>query len=402
MSRAVVWSVFLIGLAGELGAAEVRILGVSPEVPIFGEGRITVSVEAEEAVAWVELRVDDRLVGRLAEPPYDFMVDLGESGGEHRFEALARLSSGTELSTRLSTPRLVIHGEIEADLQQLYVTVTDREGRRVVGLETADFEILDEGRLQTIVTLEGGEIPFTAVLLIDGSMSMRGRKLEAAQAGARAFVRGMKALDEAALMVFSDRLLASSPSSSEPAELEKALAEVVPNGGTAIYDFLFLALRALEQHQGRRVLVLLSDGDDIHSVLRMKQVRDSARRSQAQLFWVRLGLGSRAAADVLDHPPPPGAQVRKYFNSWHDSGEMIRGLGEIERIVEESGGRAFDVSRTEDVEIVFREILAELREQVAIGYYPTEDRDDGSWRKVEVEVNRPGLEIRAREGYLDF
>lgn len=403
MSRAIIWLFLTLGFAGGLGAAEVTILGVSADAPVLGEAEVVVTVRAEAVVEWVELRLDGHAVGKLGAPPYRFRVDGGEIGDAHIFEAVVRLVSGAELSGRVSTPRLVIHEAIEADLQQLYATVTDHEGRRVLGLGAADFRILDEGRPQAIVTLESGEIPFTAVLLLDGSESMRGNKLDAARAGAVAFVGDMQALDEAALMVFSDRLLASSPSSSDLAELEKALAEVAPSGGTAIHDFLFLALRAVEQRQGRRVVILLSDGEDIHSALSMEQVRTVARRSQAQLFWVRLRLGSRSSAAQPGNTASRGAHnVRAYVNSWRDPDTMVRELRELERTVEESGGRVFDVSRAEDVEATFREILAELREQVAIGYYPTEDRDDGSWRRVEVEVLPPGLRVRARKGYLDF
>ncbi len=301
-----------------------------------------------------------------------------------------------------------IFGEtLDLGLQQVYVTVTGRGGRRVPDLERRDFRILDQGERQRIVTFENGDVPFTAVLLIDASRSMKGRRMTAALAGARAFVAGMKPLDEASVVVASDHLLRSSPFSSDPSLLDAELEGVTAGGGTSTHDYLFFALRRLESRQGRRVVVLLTHGRDVHSVLRMDQVREVARRSQAQIYWVRLAIeGSSPTFRVVSRPDPgPGQQHTSavgWVDSWRGPATRQREARKLEKTVAESGGRILEVRSLARVEDAFTEVLAELRDQVALGYYPSEDSNDGSWRTLKVEVTRPGLKARTRGGYLDY
>ena len=189
---------------------------------------------------------------------------------------------------------------VDLELQQLYVTVT-RAGERVLGLKHDDFTVLDRGERQEIVTLAFGEVPFTAILLIDGSVSMDEPLSAAARRGAKAFAAGMTALDEAKAMLFSHHLIAASPFTADPAVLGAAVASEAP-GGTALNDQLYWAVRLLERRNGRRVVVLLSDGRDVHSVLDMAQVREAVRHGQTMIYWVRLILEGQGGAHVQQFP----------------------------------------------------------------------------------------------------
>lgn len=285
--------------------------------------------------------------------------------------------------------QIVIHDSVDLGLRQLYVTVTKSRGRRVLDLEAGEFRILDEGEPQEIVTFEKGDIPFTAVVLIDGSISMEGPKLTAALEGARAFVDGMREHDEARLVVASDRILAASPFVSKSESLAAILEGVEATGGTTLNDHLFVALDAAERRQGRRVVILLSDGYDAHSLLTMDEVRDVARRSQALVYWLQIRV--RGETDrSLPH------------TVWRSPEEARRSFETLVRTVEETGGRLVPISGPADMEPAFREILAELREQYAIGYYPTSpvSGDGDPWREVTVEVARRKLEVRYRDGYF--
>ena len=135
----------------------------------------------------------------------------------------------------------------------------------------------DEGILQELVTFARGDIPFTAVLLIDASASMFGEKIESAVAGAASFVHGMKELDQAQVMVFSDELLGTTPITDAKEVLTAGLSGTEARGGTALQDHLFVALELIAQRQGRRVMILLSDGVDTHSVVGMPQVFEVAK-----------------------------------------------------------------------------------------------------------------------------
>jgi len=286
-------------------------------------------------------------------------------------------------------PAIQIHEALELDLQQLFLTVTRGRGHRVLDLQPDELRLLVDGRRQEIVTFAAGEIPLTAILLIDGSASMDNGRLAAALRGAQAFVAGMKPLDQAQVMVFSDRLLARTPVANHQADLAAVLA-TTPEGGTAVLDHLFLALDQLEARQGRRVVVLLSDGMDVDSVLRPAELEPIVHRSRSIIYWVR--LIERSSPRFVDRYPP---------NAWYDKRTAERAFEHLERLVLLSGGRIEKLNGLAAIEPAFREILAELHEQYALGFYPDPERNDGSWRTVRVKLRRSGLRVRTREGFVD-
>jgi Ca-activated chloride channel family protein len=198
----------------------------------------------------------------------------------------------------------------------------------------------------------------------------------------------LRPLDEATLQLFSDRLLHAVPYTSDPRALAIGLDSVQSGGGTALNDRLFAALLGLEARQGRRLVVVLSDGVDVDSVLDVAQVEELAARSQALVYWIRL----------LDEGSGPGVT---YLSAWRNGAEHRREIDGLRSLVESSGGRVLDLARIEEAESAFREILAELREQYVIGYYPTNARGDGAWHSLRVGVERPGLTARSRAGYRD-
>jgi hypothetical protein len=300
-----------------------------PLQPAFGEVEITATVLATEKIARVVFLVDGALMGELKAAPYRLEIDLGQDNVEHRFAVVAHAVSGATAEVEITTPRVRVDEEISVRLQQLYVTVS-RDDRRVLDLEAEDFRILDEARSQELVTFARGDIPFTAMVLVDSSTSMAGEKLSAALAGARTFFNGMERLDEGSLLVFSDRILHTTPFTTFPQVLVAGLERVNARGGTALNDFLYLALSRLETRQGRRVVILLSDGVDSHSILSMTNVLPHARRSQALIYWLRLPYA--AAHDGADWGLPD------LTTAWRDSESYRREFQLLGRAVSESGG----------------------------------------------------------------
>jgi Ca-activated chloride channel family protein len=380
----------LLAVASHAAAATPWIMFMTPRdgTPVMGELEVSVAAGPEGLVQVVEFVVDGQPVGSLSQPPYDFVVDLGGDNITHIIEAVARTRDGAEARTRITTQPVPIAAEYAVELQQLYVTVT-RDGVRVLNLDREAFKVTDEGDAQEIVTFAQGELPFTASILIDTSASMQGDKLDAAVAGARAFLNGMQPLDQVQVTVFSDSLKIHTPIGAGREVMMTGLGWVQARGGTAIADHLWASLRLLETRQGRRVVVLLSDGIDTHSVLPMKAALNAARRSQTLVYWIRLE-GRR------------GAHRGSLSSAWRDPAGYREQLSVLERVVSGSGGRIIPVRSATEIEAVFLSILAELREQYVLGYYPTDRRDDGSWRRVRVSLVDEDGAVRTSRGYVDY
>lgn len=380
-------------LAGAQAEITVSLDRPDPFQPAHGMVEIEAVVISEEEVERVAFYVDGIVMGELSAPPWEVTVDVGQSNAEHLFQVVAYGVSGATGSGSVTTPAIRVDEEVSINLQQLYVTVT-RDGRRVLDLERDDFAVLDEGAHQTLVTFARGDVPFTAVVLLDSSTSMEGPPLRSALAGAEAFLTSMSRLDEGKLLVFSDRILHSTPFTTFPEVLTAGLGNVRARGGTALNDHLYLALKQLEERQGRRVVILLSDGIDSHSVLSMNDVAMKARRSQALIYWLRLPYRGQFAERGEDLP--------LISSAWRSTADYRRELELLMRTIEESGGRVQPLASLDEIEAAFRGIHAELRDQYVLGFYPQNPRHDGGWRRVLVRLRPAGLEGRCRDGYVDF
>jgi Ca-activated chloride channel family protein len=358
---------------------------------VIGELDVVVEVVARAEISEVEFQLDGRAIGTLTMEPFRMHVDLGRENIPHRFSVVARDVEGGEATHAVTTRPMPIAAEFEVELQQLYVSVS-RDDQRVLDLGRELFTVTDEGNLQELVTFARGDIPFTAVLLIDASTSMYGEKIESAIAGAAFFVHGMQELDQAQVTVFSDQLLSTTPIINDKAVLIAGLSGTEARGGTALQDHLFVALKLLEQRQGRRVLILLSDGVDTHSVLPMDHVFEIARKSNALIYWIRLARNS------ID----PDADERVTLSSaWKKPDQYREQWDTLTQAVNQSGGRIFDVAAPQEIRPVFVHILKDLRGQYVLGYYPDTKRNDGRWHRVKVRVKAAGVEVRAPRGYVD-
>jgi VWFA-related protein len=371
---------------------DVYLVEPGPGQIVIGEVPLVAEVSSDEPVTRVEFFVDGTLVGTASQPPYRVLTDVGPDNVEHLIEVIAHGESGSRAVASLTTTPIQISGEFEFDLQQLYVTAS-RRGEAVHDLKQEDFEVRDKGKRQKIVSFARGDIPFTAVLLVDASQSMVGEKLVSAQRGVRDFADRMRPLDEVKLVVFSDNIRAVSPFTSYSDILTAGLERVTAVGGTAVNDVLYVALSRLEERQGRRVVILLSDAIDAHSALGMRHVLPSARRSRAIVYVIRTMAGARAdEPDKLSGAKSP----------WRDEEGHRAEFRQLVSLVDESGGKVFGVESAAGIEAAFQEIFSELRDHYVLGYYPSNQRGDGSWHKIRVKASQSNVDLRTSSGYLDY
>ncbi|HSK78023.1 MAG TPA: VWA domain-containing protein [Thermoanaerobaculia bacterium] len=370
--------------AGAAGA-QMNVQFESPvsEQPVFGPTEVRVKVQAGEPVDRVEYFVNGKPVAVSKIPPFNVTVDVGDDNTEREFRAVAYTRSGASAAGAVKTYAVRVDDVLNLKLRTLFVTVA-RGGRRDLALDEKDFQIFDNGTAQDVVTFGRDELPLTAVLLLDTSESMSEEDLEAVRRGARAFTNGMKPLDEAMVTLFSDRMLKATPFSSDPKALQASLSGVKAAGGTAVNDFLYMSLKLLEARQGQRVVVLFSDGSDVHSVVPGDDLLWKARTGQAMIYWIQLG-----------------GKHQSFTSAWRDYEANDHEYNALKRAVNESGGRILEIERADQLEGAFQVVLQELRQQYALGYYPSNGKGDGSWHKIDVKVRGLGDKVRTREGYVD-
>lgn len=378
---------------------EVRIVNPKPGQALFGQVTIAVEVTPSQDVVQVEFLMDGLLIASLTKGPFILVHDFGLENRDHEIVVRAVSRSGETASARLFAPAIRIDDQVELELQQLYVTVTDRKNRRVTNLLQSDFGIRDNRTPQEIVTFAAGDIPFTAVFLLDASSSMKGERLEAALQSVRLFVDDMRAMDQAQLLAFSDRLLEATPIAEREQLAAWIQQPVEARGGSAIRDHLALAVSLLEARQGRRVIILLTDGWDRLSTIQSDQLRNMVARAQSTLFWIRLtGDDPLAIHEMVTDKP---RLIHPAPSFWHSLGSLRRDYRKLERVVRASGGRILTIDGVTDLDGAVIDVLAELREQYALGYYPRWQGRADLWHEVDVRVGREGLRLRTRGGYFE-
>jgi Ca-activated chloride channel family protein len=366
----------------------VAILAPAPGEPLFGEVEVRVATRpAAVRLQRVEVYLDGVRVGVMERPPWRLAVEVGGDNVAHQLEVVAHDPTGATATATLHSGAITVQEQIEVALRPLFVRV-ERGGAPVHALGRDDFTVYDEGVRQRLVTFERGDVPFTAVLLLDASTSMQGGRLETAVDAVASFGRAMRPADEAKLLLFADHLLLETPFSNAPSFLTLGLPAALAQGGTALNDALYLALSRLASRNGRKVVMLLSDGVDVESVVPMEAVRDEARRGAILLYWLRLGGAAGEGA---------GARA---FTPWRDEAAHRREGQLLREAVGESGGRIVEVGALAQARAALDDVLQELREQYVLGYYPSVSRGRESWHEVRVEVAGGG-EVRTHRGYLE-
>jgi Ca-activated chloride channel family protein len=257
----------------------------------------------------------------------------------------------------------------------VYATVLDRSGRLVPDLTEDDFEILDNGRPTPITLFSRESLPFTAVVMLDTSASMT-EHLRLLDRAAEQFLIRMLPVDRAQVGAFNDKLQLSGTFTNDRDELIAALDDLQFGNSTRLYDAIAFSLDALVGIEGRRVVLVFTDGDDTSSRTRFRTVLERARNEEVMVYAIGLEVN--------------------YFNGarW----VRTRPDRNLRRIAEETGGGFFELKKTDELAPTFTRVSQELRSQYLLGFAP--ETLDGRVHKLEVRVRKPGMTVRARQSYL--
>ena len=257
----------------------------------------------------------------------------------------------------------------------LYVTVTDAQSSLVPNLTREDFEILDNTVKQELILFDNQTQPITAVVMLDTSGSMT-NSLKLVKNGAEQFVVRMLPQDKAQIGAFNDKIQFSGVFTSDRDELVAALRDVDFGYPTRLYDAVDQSLSKLIAIDGRRVVVLLTDGDDTSSKIGQGEVLSRAQQDEVMIY----GIGLESV----------------YF----DGMRQVRTSPDkvLKKLAEETGGGFYLLRETADLNATFTRIAQELHSQYVLGFSPTVL--DGKVHKLTVNVKRPGMRARARKSYV--
>ncbi len=256
----------------------------------------------------------------------------------------------------------------------LYATVTEA-GRLVPGLAKDDFEVLDDGKPQPLTVFSNEVLPITVVAMLDTSGSMTGN-MDTLKAGAEQFLIRLLKGDRAMVGDFNDKIQMLSPLTGDRDELVASLRDIDFGNPTRLYDAIAAALDQLRGIDGRKVVLVFTDGDDTASRTRFGTVLGRAQAEEVMVYAIGL-----QGEDVVN-----GRRVR------------TRPDRSLKKLAEETGGGYFELSKADDLMPTFTRVALELHSQYLLGFAP--EAHDGRTHKLEVRVTRPGMTVRARKSYV--
>jgi VWFA-related protein len=268
--------------------------------------------------------------------------------------------------------------EVETTIVSVTAVVQDKNGAFIRGLGASDVEVIEDGVKQEVAFFReasapaGERIPLSVVLVLDSSGSMR-PNMRFLQEAATTFVHKLEDVDKALVVDFNSGVRASAEFTDDADRLEQFIEALQPWGGTSLYDAIHYGLNRVRDQPGRKAVVVFSDGDDTTSSLGEKDVVDYARAVEATVYSV----GIRGGAGLMDRGP----------------------RGFLRKIARETGGAFFFPEKVGELSRVFSGISDELHNHYLLGYSPQRG-PDGTWREIEVRLNRKDAQLRVRKGYF--
>jgi VWFA-related protein len=254
-------------------------------------------------------------------------------------------------------------------------TVLDSQGRLVPNLEQGEFTILDNGKPQTITFFQNETQPFTVVVMLDYSASMTS-SLDLLRAAAEQFLLRMLPQDKGQVGAFSDRIEFSGEFTNDRDDLISALRDLQYGNPTRLWDAVDQSIDMLKPVDGRKVVLVFTDGDDTYSKTGFGTVLDHAKQNEVMVYAI--GLQST------------------YFNGQR----MVRSQPDrsLKKIAEETGGGYFELKKTDELAPTFTRVAQELHSLYTLGFSPA--ALDGKEHKLDIKMKQTGMAARARRTYI--
>ena len=269
---------------------------------------------------------------------------------------------------------------VDVDLVNVLMTVTDDDDQLLTDLTETDFRVFEDGVEQTISVFDAEtELPLTIGLVIDVSGSIRDKLRFEQEAAIEFFYTTIEeGRDHAMLVTFDSAVDLLQDFTDNPEDLADAVSRIRAGGGTALYNAIYLSVNEImkQTREGRRMVIVISDGDDNASRVSLTETLELAQRNDVAIYTI----STNGTANFL-------------------SPEQRRGDRTLETFAEETGARAFFPFKLEELAVNFADITEELRSQYTLGYESTNLARDGTYREIRVETIDDDFEVKHREGY---
>lgn len=345
--------------------------GLPDRIRIVAQVRTSENIELRP----IQFFVDDVLLGEDAEGPPYAIEWTDENPFEPREIAVeVRDVTGRVARDSVHLKALEVFEAAEVSGVVLDVAVHDRTGVFVKGLTARDFLVREDGAAQALDLVQGEALPATYTLLIDTSQSM-GRRVDFVRETAAGLVRHLRTDDRVVVAPFSRDVGPITGPSVDHRTITEAIESLQARGGTAILNALETISTHLvgQDHDGRHVVVMLTDGYDEHSTTARDAAIQAIKNLRATLYVI--GIAGSA-------------------------GLSLKGERFLRQIAGETGGKAFFPSRETELPWVHQRLTEEVQQRYVIGYTPKNQRVDGTWRSIEVTASNPNWRIRTRPGYF--
>ena len=279
----------------------------------------------------------------------------------------------------------------KADVDQVvvYAAVYDGTGQLVSSLTKEDFEVYENKIVQEVTYFGLDDVPSTVGIVMDSSGSMRGKK-DFVDEATDLFLEMTNPANELFLLAFNNDIEIAEDFTRDMEDIRDALFNVIVNGGTALYDAIYLAVEhAAEGSEPKKVVIVFTDGEDKDSYYELEELLEKVEESDVQIFLVAF----------LDQDLPDDGG---FFGMFKSPKEKVAQA--MASIAEATGGKALFPQKKKDVEKAFRMIASELRNQYRLAYVSNiiQEEDEEGWRSVQVrllDAKERGLRVRARKGY---
>lgn len=385
-------------------AEDGRVAFLTPRRFASSSGPSTATLEAVPpagaSIVSVSFIADGVPVGVKTSPPWTFDWDAGDGTQEHKLDAVATFSDGTQARASVTPGRSVVINDEIAIPVKLYAIARGANDAYVDDLKKDDLRLYENGRQQGLDRCSAEPGPLRIAIVLDTSASMAGEKLKGTIASAVAFLGVLQAQDEGLVVGFSDQVSILEAPTSDRRKLEGALRSVSAHGGSALYDAIYAASDQLAGFSGRRILLLLTDGRDeaaqgrvVASVHTLEEARERALRNDVMVFVIPIGLYLAHDADTL--AKNNGARILEW-----NVGRSQPVAAILKSLAEATGGSSLFTPRAGELRPSFDRIADDLRHQYVLAYLPTDKKRDDSWRELKIAVDRPGVSVTIRTGYF--